>query len=130
MQELKRPVEQTAPPRSARETLPTMYDLPSEDPEEPGLPDEYHYLQLPAWQISLGVWQGGYEGLERLWLRWFDAEERLIPSDAERTEQAEAQVSQAQERVEQAEAQASQAEDRANRLAQRLRELGLDPDEA
>jgi len=22
-----------------------MYDLPSEDPEEPGLPDEYHYLQ-------------------------------------------------------------------------------------
>ncbi|NEQ67546.1 MAG: Uma2 family endonuclease, partial [Symploca sp. SIO2D2] len=28
-----------------RETLPTMYDLPSEDPEEPGLPDEFHFLQ-------------------------------------------------------------------------------------
>jgi len=25
--------------------LPTMYDLPSEDPEEPGLPDEFHLLQ-------------------------------------------------------------------------------------
>jgi Uma2 family endonuclease len=25
--------------------LPTMYDLPSEDPEEPGLPDEFHDLQ-------------------------------------------------------------------------------------
>jgi Uma2 family endonuclease len=25
--------------------LPTMYDLPSEDPEEPGLPDDYHDLQ-------------------------------------------------------------------------------------
>ena len=25
--------------------LPTMYDLPSEDPEEPGLPDEFHYYQ-------------------------------------------------------------------------------------
>jgi Uma2 family endonuclease len=25
--------------------LPTMYDLPSEDPEEPGLPDEFHALQ-------------------------------------------------------------------------------------
>ncbi|MDM3854757.1 MAG: hypothetical protein PT120_07570 [Aphanizomenon gracile PMC649.10] len=24
---------------------PTMYDLPSEDPEEPGLPDEFHLLQ-------------------------------------------------------------------------------------
>lgn len=26
-------------------TLPTMYDLPSEDPDEPGLPDEFHDLQ-------------------------------------------------------------------------------------
>jgi Uma2 family endonuclease len=40
-----RRVEQTDPPRSPRETLPTMYDLPSEDPEEPGLPDEFHDLQ-------------------------------------------------------------------------------------
>jgi len=41
----KRSVEQTIPPRPAKETLPTMYDLPSEFPEEPGLPDEFHYLQ-------------------------------------------------------------------------------------
>lgn len=49
----KYPVEQTDPPRAGtdqlrctpRETLPTMYDLPSEDPEEPGLPDEFHDLQ-------------------------------------------------------------------------------------
>jgi Uma2 family endonuclease len=38
-------IEQTDPPRSPKETLPTMYDLPSEDPEEPGLPDEFHSLQ-------------------------------------------------------------------------------------
>jgi Uma2 family endonuclease len=38
-------IEQTDPPRSPREILPTMYDLPSEDPEEPGLPDEFHDLQ-------------------------------------------------------------------------------------
>ncbi len=25
--------------------LPTMYDLPSENPEEPGLPDEFHFFQ-------------------------------------------------------------------------------------
>lgn len=37
--------EQVDPPRSPRETLPTMYDLPSESPEEPGLPDEFHALQ-------------------------------------------------------------------------------------
>ena len=41
----KYPVPQSDPPRSPRQTLPTMYDLPSEDPEEPGLPDEFHDLQ-------------------------------------------------------------------------------------
>jgi Uma2 family endonuclease len=41
----KYPVPQTDPPRSPRETLPTMYDLPSEYPEDPGLPDEFHHLQ-------------------------------------------------------------------------------------
>lgn len=45
MFQLKYPVEQSEPPRSPRETLPTMYDLPSENPEEPGLPDEFHTLQ-------------------------------------------------------------------------------------
>ncbi|MEM9505912.1 MAG: Uma2 family endonuclease [Cyanobacteria bacterium P01_E01_bin.43] len=39
------PVKQTDPPRSPRETLPTMYDLPSEWPNEPGLSDEFHALQ-------------------------------------------------------------------------------------
>ncbi len=36
---------QTDPPRSPEEVLPTMYDLKSEDPEEPGLPDQFHLLQ-------------------------------------------------------------------------------------
>ena len=36
---------QTDPPRSPRETLPTMYDLPSEDPKEPRLLDASHSYQ-------------------------------------------------------------------------------------
>lgn len=36
---------QTDPPRSPKEVLPTMYDLPSEDPQEAGLPDEFHIFQ-------------------------------------------------------------------------------------
>ncbi|NJN20019.1 MAG: Uma2 family endonuclease [Leptolyngbya sp. RL_3_1] len=38
-------IPQVDPPRSPRETLPTMDDLPSEFPEEPGLPDQFHDLQ-------------------------------------------------------------------------------------
>ncbi len=38
-------IKQGDPPLSPKEVLPTMYDLPSENPEEPGLPDEFHALQ-------------------------------------------------------------------------------------
>jgi hypothetical protein len=44
---------QSDPPRSPRETLPTMYDLPSEFLEEPGLPDEYPWLLLDTEQERL-----------------------------------------------------------------------------
>lgn len=40
-----RSTPQTDPPVAPQKTLPTMYDLPSEFPEEPGLPDEFHDLQ-------------------------------------------------------------------------------------
>jgi hypothetical protein len=33
---------QSDPPLPPRQTLLTMYDLPSDNPEEPGLPDEFH----------------------------------------------------------------------------------------
>jgi Uma2 family endonuclease len=36
---------QTDPPLPAKKTLPTMYDLKSEDSEEPGLPDQFHIWQ-------------------------------------------------------------------------------------
>ncbi len=36
---------QPKPPLPPSETLPTMYDLPSEDSEDSGLPDEFHDLQ-------------------------------------------------------------------------------------
>ncbi len=36
---------QLDPVRALQQPLPTMYDLPSEDPEEPGLPDEFHDFQ-------------------------------------------------------------------------------------
>ncbi len=36
---------QTDPPHPAKEALPTMYDLPSEYPEDSGLPDEFHIFQ-------------------------------------------------------------------------------------
>ncbi len=36
---------QTKPENRSAKVLPTMYDLPCEDPEEPGLPNQYHLVQ-------------------------------------------------------------------------------------
>lgn len=38
-------IDHPPPANAPTQTLPTMYDLPSEDQEEPGLPDDFHYHQ-------------------------------------------------------------------------------------
>ncbi|MEP0801313.1 Uma2 family endonuclease [Funiculus sociatus] len=289
----KYPVPQTDPPRSPRETLPTMYDLPSEDPEEPGLPDEFHDLQpqllsltfhppkypasrvfsasdmnlyydvrhaqwykrpdwfgvvgvprlydevdmrlsyvvwqeginpfvivellspgtekedlgendeeklpsesedagngqliqpqtenkpprkwevyeqilripyyvvfsrytnqlrvfklvgahyqeldlqesrvwIPELELGLGLWQGEFQGIERLWLRWYDAQGNWILTEAEQAlkqaEQERTEKAQALQQAEQERQRAEQAESRLESLIQRLRESGIDPD--
>ncbi|MCL1470251.1 Uma2 family endonuclease [Argonema antarcticum A004/B2] len=65
--------------------------------------------------LSLALWQGEYEGINRLWLRWFTLEGELIPVPSE---EANAAIVRAME-----------AEQRAERLAAKLRDLNIDPDE-
>jgi Uma2 family endonuclease len=63
---------------------------------------------LPAVGLSLALWRGSYEGVEDTWLRWRDAEGRLVETGKER---------------------ADREAERAARLAAKLREMGLDPDQ-
>lgn len=93
-------------------------------------------LWLPELGLGLGLWQGKYEGIEGLWLRWRDLEGRWIPTSTEQVQQERQQVEQERQRTEQerqraeqAELQLKQARRRAEQLADRLRELGLNPDE-
>lgn len=66
-----------------------------------------HYVELsqPFWMedagLGLTIWVGEFEGVPSQWLRWCDRNRRLIPTGAERAE----------------------------RLAERLREMGINPDE-
>ena len=60
------------------------------------------------------MWEGEYEGVKAVWLRWCDREGNVIPTGAELAE------------AERARAEAERA--RAERLAARLRALGIDPD--
>lgn len=66
-------------------------------------------------ELGLGVWQGAYQGVEGVWLRWYDATGNWISTPEEQAEQE-------RERAE-------QERSRADRLAARLRELGIDPEQ-
>jgi hypothetical protein len=55
-------------------------------------------------QLGLGLWQGVYQGIERLWLRWYDADGNWVLTPEERERR------------------------RVERLVEQLRSLGVEPD--
>lgn len=77
-------------------------------------------------ELGLGLWQGVYRGIERPWLRWYDAERNWIPTDAEA---AKARAEQAESLLEAERQKAEQQRQRADRLAEQLRTLGITLDE-
>jgi hypothetical protein len=62
-------------------------------------------IWLPELELGVGLWQGTYEGVTRLWLRWFDVNYNwiLTPFEQERT--------------------------KSEHLAARLKQLGINPEE-
>ncbi|OUL24164.1 hypothetical protein BV378_19810 [Nostoc sp. RF31YmG] len=72
--------------------------------------------------LGLTLWEGIFEGKQDIWLRWCDQEGNILPTGAERAQQAE-------KRAEAAEQRAQSAEQRAEQLAAQLRALGIDPNQ-
>ena len=72
-------------------------------------------FQLAKIDLSLRLWDGIFEDGQAVWLRWADGEGNLFPTGAELAEQE-------RER-------ADKEHERAERLAAKLRELGVDPAE-
>jgi hypothetical protein len=79
--------------------------------------------------IGLTLWEGRFEeDVTRLWLRWCNVEGRVIPTGAE-GQAIERQRAEAERQRAEAERQRAEAErQRAERLAEKLRELGVNPD--
>jgi hypothetical protein len=63
--------------------------------------------RIPTMAVELGIWQGEYLNQNLPWLRWWDSSGNLLLSGDER---------------------ADREQQRADRLAAKLRELGIDPD--
>jgi Uma2 family endonuclease len=81
-------------------------------------------------QVGLGltIWSGKFEERDDTWLRWCDRNGVVLPTGDEKASQAEQRADNAEQRADNAEQRADNAEQRAELLAERLREMGIDPD--
>jgi Uma2 family endonuclease len=86
---------------------------------------KYVEMTSPLWLETVGIgltlWTGTFEEQPGLWLRWCDIEGNVIPTGKELSEQERLRAEQERQRAE-------QERQRATRLAERLREMGIDPD--
>ena len=77
------------------------------------------------------LWSGQldlYLGIHESQLRFFTPDGQLVPTPHEAAQQAQHEAQQAQHEVKQAQHEAQQARQQTDRLAEKLRELGVDPD--
>jgi Uma2 family endonuclease len=65
-------------------------------------------IWMPGIELGLGLWQGIFEGIEHLWLRWYDSSGNWIPTPVELLKQEK---------------------QKSGKLAAKLRELGINPDD-
>jgi Uma2 family endonuclease len=87
--------------------------------------------------LSLGVWQGAFYSIDRLWLRWFTLEGELIlfpeeelakaKQEAEKAK-AELELAKAKQKAAEAEQEAAEAKIRMEKLIEQLRQLGINPE--
>lgn len=77
-------------------------------------PNERGHFPISPLGVALGIWQGQYINQTLPWLRWWDGGGNLLLNGAERAEQEKQR--------------AEQEKQRADRLAEKLKELGIDPD--
>ncbi|BAY85206.1 hypothetical protein NIES267_47050 [Calothrix parasitica NIES-267] len=80
-------------------------------------------------ELGLTLWKGEFEGRQDTWLRWCYQDGNILPTGDERAEIAEQQVQVAQQQAENEKQQKEQALSRAEILAQKLREMGINPDD-
>jgi Putative restriction endonuclease len=78
------------------------------DRYQPCEPNDRGHYPIPSLGVELGIWQGRYMNQALPWLRWWDAEGNLLLAGDERAQKEAA---------------------RSQKLAAKLRELGVNPDD-
>ena len=96
---------------------------------QPIQPDALGQMFSQELGLVLRRWEGSYESIEANWIRWAFPDGTLLPIQSELTQQATQRADQETQRAEQEKQRAEQEKQRAERLAERLRMMGINPDE-
>ena len=83
---------------------------------------------MPEIGLGIGCQRGNYSGVTREWLYWYDESGTRYPTPKEQIEQETLRARQETLRAQQEAQRADVAEQKAQQMAEKLRELGIDPD--
>ncbi|MEO9125839.1 MAG: Uma2 family endonuclease [Microcoleus sp.] len=85
-------------------------------------PDDNGRFWIPGLNLFLGIWEGSHESRTGYWLRWWNAEGELLLWSEERAEQERLRAEEERQR-------ADREKLRAQRLAEKLRQAGIELDD-
>ena len=96
---------------------------------QPMAPNEHSRFLIPEMELELGVWEGEYQNHPGHWLRGWDLNGRILPSPEESGEEQRQRAEREKQRAEHEKQRAEHEKQRADKLAAKLRELGVDPEQ-
>ncbi|WP_204105994.1 MULTISPECIES: Uma2 family endonuclease [Spirulina sp. CCY15215] len=92
-------------------------------------PNERGHYVIEEMGVELGIWQGIYKNMDLPWLRWWDFQGNLILTGEERADGEKLRADGEKRRADGEKRRADGEKQRAERLAAKLRELGVEVDE-
>ena len=128
------PLQQIQGPKEMAQALVRVWTLTSGQYVElttaEGLVTPGASVWLETVGLGLTLWEGLFEDeVPRLWLRWCDREGQVIPTGAEGQAAERQRAERSESQLEAERQRADTQQQRAERLAERLRAMGIDPDE-
>ncbi len=92
-------------------------------------PNERGHYAIPPMSVELGIWQGKYKNMTLPWLRWWDEQGNLLLTGEERADIERQRAETERQRAQQTELLLQQERSQVEQLKERLRALGVDPDQ-
>lgn len=92
-------------------------------------PNQRGHYPIPPLGVEIGIWQGEYKNQNLPWLRWWDELGNLLLTGDEKAKQEHQRAEQEHQRAERESQRAEQEHQRADRLAAKLIEMGINPED-